>query len=116
MYQLRAELCGSVHTLAKCAEKGDASGYSSWKRRALHGLVRPGLPWWLSGREPACQCRSLSFNPWIGNIPWKRKSSILAWRIPGVEEPGGLQAMESQSDRSTQELSWEGVSPVEGSL
>ena len=24
-------------------------------------------------------------------------SSILAWRIPWVEEPGGLQSMESQS-------------------
>ena len=23
-------------------------------------------------------------------------SSILAWRIPGTEEPGGLQSMESQ--------------------
>ena len=93
MYQLRAELCGSVHRLAKCAEKGDAS----WKKRGLHGSVRPGLPWWLSGNEPACQCRSLSFNPWIGKIPLKRKSSILAQRTPGAEEPGGLQAMESQS-------------------
>ena len=24
------------------------------------------------------------------------QSSILAWRIPGTEEPGGLQSMESQ--------------------
>ena len=26
-------------------------------------------------------------------------SSILAWRIPGTGEPGGLQSMESQRDR-----------------
>ena len=24
-------------------------------------------------------------------------SSVLAWRIPGTEEPGGLESMESQS-------------------
>ena len=89
VYQLRAELCDFVHTLAKCEEKGDASGYSSWKRRALRGLVRPGLPRWLSGKEPACQRTNLSFNPWIGKIPWKTKSSVLAQRIPGAEEPGG---------------------------
>ena len=27
-------------------------------------------------------------------------SSILAWRIPGTEEPGGLQSMGSQKSRS----------------
>ena len=26
------------------------------------------------------------------------QSSILAWRIPQTEKPGGLQSMESQSD------------------
>ena len=34
------------------------------------------LPWWLSGKESACQCRSLRtlrFDPWVGKIPWKRK-------------------------------------------
>ena len=28
-------------------------------------------------------------------------SSILAWRIPGTEEPGGLQSMESQESNTT---------------
>ena len=34
------------------------------------------LPWWLSGKEPTCQCRRLKrhrFNPWVGKIPWSRK-------------------------------------------
>ena len=31
-------------------------------------------------------------------------SSILAWRIPGTEEPGGLQSMESQKADTTEEL------------
>ena len=34
------------------------------------------------------------FNPWVRKSPWRRKmathSSILAWRIPWTEEPGGL--------------------------
>ena len=28
------------------------------------------LPWWLSAKEPPCQCRRHSFNPWVGKIPW----------------------------------------------
>ena len=32
-----------------------------------------GLPWWLSGKESACQCRRLRFNPWVRKIPWRRK-------------------------------------------
>ena len=32
-------------------------------------------------------------------------SSILAWRIPWIEEPGGLQLMESQRVESTEQLS-----------
>ena len=32
-----------------------------------------GLPWWFSGRESTCQCRRHRFDPWLGNIPWKRK-------------------------------------------
>ena len=42
--------------------------------------------------------------PWVGKIPWRRRmathSSILAWRIPGTEEPGRLQSIELQSDRT----------------
>ena len=37
---------------------------------------------------------------WVGKIPWRRKwqthSSILAWEIPWIVEPGGLQSMGSQ--------------------
>ena len=28
-----------------------------------------GLPWWLSGKESACQCRRHRFNPWSRKIP-----------------------------------------------
>ena len=41
------------------------------------------LPRWLSGKEPACQCRRCGFNPWVGKIPWKRK-----WQPTPVFLPG----------------------------
>ena len=28
-----------------------------------------GLPWWLSGKESACQCRGHGFDPWSRKIP-----------------------------------------------
>ena len=49
------------------------------------------------GKESVCQCRRCGFDPWVGKIPWRRKwtthSSILTWRIPWTEQPGGLQSM-----------------------
>ena len=47
------------------------------------------------GKEPTCKCRRCKrcgFDPLVGNIPWRMvtHSSILAWRIPWSEEPGGL--------------------------
>ena len=48
-------------------------------------LRKQGLPWWLSGKESACQCkrRRSGFNPWVGEDPLEKnvatRSSILAW-------------------------------------
>ena len=41
----------------------------SWLSRTH--LIR--LPWWLSSKEPACQCRRHRFDPWVGKIPWRSK-------------------------------------------
>ena len=42
----------------------------------------------------------LGFHPWVGKIPLEKEmathSSILAWRIPWTEGPGGLQSTRSQ--------------------
>ena len=67
-----------------------------------------GLPWWLSGQESACQCRKCGFDPWVRNIPWRRKwqpGNILAWEILWTEEPGGLQFMGLQEPDMMQQLS-----------
>jgi len=62
------------------------------------------LPWWLSGNESACQSR----NPALGREdPLEEEmathSSILAWRMPWTEEPGGLQPRGSQKVRHSLE-------------
>ena len=57
------------------------------------------LPRWLSSTESACQSRDTGN---VGLIPGSGRSlekemathsSILAWRIPGTEQLGGLQSM-----------------------
>ena len=42
-----------------------------------------GLPWWLGGKEFACQCRRHRFNPWSGKIP--HASERLSTRATTVE-------------------------------
>ena len=31
------------------------------------------IPWWLSGKESACQYRRHKFDPFVRKIPWRRK-------------------------------------------
>ena len=51
------------------------------------------LPMWLSGNVSALQCRTQGLDPWVRKIPLEEgvatHSSILAWRIPWTEDPGG---------------------------
>ena len=48
-------------------------------------VITGGLPRWLSkgGKESACQCRRLRFDPWVGKILWGR-----AWQPTPVFLPG----------------------------
>ena len=50
------------------------------------------------GNESACNAGDLGSIPGLGRSPGEGNgpSSILAWRIPWTEEPGGLQSMGSQ--------------------
>ena len=50
-----------------------------------------------TGCESACDAGDLGLIPGLGRSPGEgSSSSILAWRIPRTEEPGGLQSMGSQ--------------------
>ena len=65
-----------------------------------------GFPGGASGKEPTCQSgkyERCGFDPWVETIPWRKAwqihSSILAWRIPGTEEPGRLRSIRWQRVR-----------------
>ena len=42
-----------------------------------------GLPKWLSAKESACQCKRPMFDPWDGNIPWRRTWQPIPTFLPG---------------------------------
>ena len=58
-----------------------------------------GFPWWLTGKESTCQCRKEMQETWVQFLgqedrPEKEMathSSVPAWEISWIEEPGGLQ-------------------------
>ena len=51
------------------------------------------FPWWLSGKEPTCQCRRCRFDPWIRKVPWRRKQQptlvFLSGKFHGQRSPVG---------------------------
>ena len=58
-----------------------------------------GFPDSSDSKESACNVGDLGLVPGWGRSPGEgmaTHSSILAWRIPWREEPGGLQSMGSQ--------------------
>ena len=49
-------------------------------------MLSSGLPWWLGGKEPACQCRRCKrcrFDPWVRKIPWRREWLHAPVFLPG---------------------------------
>ena len=47
---------------------------------------------------PSRRCKRLRFHPWVGKTPgagMETDSSVLGWRIPRTEEPGGPQSVGS---------------------
>ena len=45
-------------------------------------------PWWLNGKESACQCRGHSFSPWSGKIPHAKGQLSL---VPQLLNPSPLE-------------------------
>ena len=58
----------------------------------VYTAIFKGLPWWLSGKESCCNAGDASSLGWEDPLEegMATHSSILAWRIPWTEEPGGL--------------------------
>ena len=67
---------------------------NSWSENENEHHHMP-YPFWLRWQIIRLQCRRTGFDPRVRKIPWisgmATLSSILAWRIPWIEEPGRLQ-------------------------
>ena len=70
----------------------------------LEGFRSILTPWWASLVVPMVKNLPAMLETWVQSLGWEdpleesmaTHSSILAWRIPWIEEPGGLQSMGSQ--------------------
>ena len=49
----------------------------------MNESIQPGLPWWLSVKESACQSRRCGFEPWVEKTPWRRKWQPIPVFLPG---------------------------------
>ena len=60
-------------------------GYSPWGRKESDTTeqLHFHLTRWHNGKESACRCRSLGFNPCFGKIPWRRKWLATPVLLPG---------------------------------
>ena len=63
---------------------------------AIYSMVPSGS----DGKKSACNAEDPGLIPWVRKIPLEKgmatHSSILGWRIPWTEVPGGLQSRGSQ--------------------
>ena len=78
--------------------KSSFSVHGLWKL-LLHSILK--VPWWLSGKESACQCRRREFDLWVEKIPWRWE-----WQCTPVFLPGrshGQRSLKGYSPRHCRE-------------
>ena len=68
-----------------------------------------GFPGGASGKEPPCQCRRCRFDPWVGQIPWRRKWQPNPVFLPG-EFNGRMSLQAPEENIITVKLSYSCVS------
>ena len=67
----------------------------------LSTMHNSGLPWWLSGKESICQCRSHEFSPWSGKIPHVvEQLSLSTTAIEAVLQSPGVTTTEALAPSS----------------
>ena len=75
---------------------GSDSAAAAAAAAAEHSHFYFWLPWWLSGKEPACQRRRCRFSPQVRKIPREGNGNPLQysyWEIPWTEESDGPEFM-----------------------
>ena len=73
--------------------------WSFYQTLSLFALCLPGGS---DSKEFACNAGDPDSIPRLGRFPGERMathSSVLAWRVPWTEEPGGLESTESQKGK-----------------
>ena len=105
----------------RCVTRGEL-GYTCGKTKVSEDVIQfrftdeqkenPGFSSDTRGKEPTCQCRrckETQVQSLGGEDPLEDSmathSSILAWRLPLTEEPGGLQPLGLQSGTRLEQLS-----------
>ena len=94
--------CGSVFSLGTLFFSQGSNEDAASELLAPQSLFTipyssPGPPWWLRGKESACQGRRPGFDPWVrkmkrdGEKEMATHCSTLAWEIPRTEKRGVLQ-------------------------
>ena len=76
-------------------------GKFPWRRDRLHTPIFLGFPGGLDGKESACNVGDLGCKDPLEE-GMATHSSILAWRSPWTEEPGGLQSMGGHKESTKQ--------------
>ena len=83
---------------ATCGRNGKGESLEAKTRFICPRIIR-GFPHSSVSKESACKTGDAGLIPGLGNALEKEMathSSILAWKIPWTEEPGGLQSRVSQ--------------------
>ena len=84
--------------------------FITWYKYHVHNIIfwlSYTPPWWLRWldcKESACNVEDLGSIPGLGRSPGERNgypSSILAWRIPWAEEPGGYNPWNHKESNTT---------------
>ena len=99
--------CWGTHLKSSLWKESAIKKFKHKYQKGLFGsyLLLLGFPGGTSGKEPASRCRRQETHVWSlgGEDPLEEgmatHSSILAWRIPWAEEPGGLWSIGSQRHR-----------------
>ena len=72
LFQISKILGSSLPLDFPCKKHYRESCSLKWKNnlKLCEGIkISIGFPWWLKGKESACQCRRHGFNPWSGKFP-----------------------------------------------
>ena len=77
-----------------------------WGRNVIWSINSMGLPRWLVVKNHLPIQMSVRAPGWWDPLEKEMAthSSILAWKVPQTEQPGGLQSMRSQKSRTWQPL------------